>query len=386
MDKNISEFKLPYSYYEWVIGARSYFMETDFKSNPTLMQYFYQIDQNLNKISFTVESHENFAREVKYFQSWASFDQKYVELLDTIDVVYDKNSKELLDNKQPTIYCTYHVGSYRILNMYLLSKQIPFVLITDNQYIEKQGDETYQDIEKLNNQINKGAFNFDFQIINAENRNSILQIRDYIKRGYSLVFYIDGNSGVPLRDNKNLEEVVFLDRIILARKGIAYISSRFELPIIPVVAPREDWGKIKLIFKTPILQVDQDSSSYIKQTTKKLFLILEHYIKRSPTQWEGWLYLEKFLPQETIENKDLKPRENSLSFNFQRYHILKFNSVNVLFDKLTLASIEMSKELFTLLTYIQNNQVKVMDSYCIDNITYQQKAIDDLLENQIILK
>lgn len=386
MDKNILEFKLPYSYYEWVIGARSYFMETDFKSNPILMQYFYQIDQNLNKISFTVESHENFAREVKYFQSWASFDQKYVELLDTMDVVYDQNSKELLDNKQSTIYCTYHVGSYRILNMHLISKQIPFVLITDKQYIEKQGDETYLDIEKLNNQINKGVFNFDFQIINAENRNSILQIRDYIKRGYSLVFYIDGNSGVPLRDNKNLEEVVFLDSIILARKGIAYISSRFELPIIPVVAPREDWGKIKLIFKAPILQVDQDSTSYIKQTTQKLFLILEHYIKRSPSQWEGWLYLEKFLPQEAIENKDLKPRENSLSFNFQRYHILKFNSVNVLFDKLTLVSIEMSKELFTLLTYIQNNKIKIMDSYCIDNITYQQKAIDDLLENQIILK
>ncbi|EKB03372.1 MULTISPECIES: hypothetical protein [Myroides] len=386
MDKNILEFKLPYSYYEWVIGARSYFMETDFKSNPILMQYFYQIDQNLNKISFTVESHENFAREVKYFQSWASFDQKYVELLDTMDVVYDQNSKELLDNKQSTIYCTYHVGSYRILNMHLISKQIPFVLITDKQYIEKQGDETYLDIEKLNNQINKGVFNFDFQIINAENRNSILQIRDYIKRGYSLVFYIDGNSGVPLRDNKNLEEVVFLDSIILARKGIAYISSRFELPIIPVVAPREDWGKIKLIFKAPILQVDQDSESYIKQTTQKLFLILEHYIKKYPSQWEGWLYLEKFLPKETIENKDLIPRGNSLLFNFQRYHILKFNTVNVLFDKLTLVSIEMSNELFTLLTYIQNNQVKIMDSYCIDNITYQQKAIDDLLENQIILK
>jgi KDO2-lipid IV(A) lauroyltransferase len=386
MNKNISEFKLPYSYYEWVIGARSYFMETDFKNNPPLMQYFYQIDQNLNKISFKVESHENFAREVKYFQSWASFDQKYVELLNTVDIVFDGVSKKLLENKESTIYCTYHVGSYRIINMYLIAKQIPFVLITDKQYIDKQGDETYQDIEKLNNQINTGTFNFDFQIINAENRNSILQIRDYIKRGYSLVFYIDGNSGVPLRDNKNLEEVRLLDEIVLARKGIAYISSRFNLPIIPVIAPREDWGRIKLIFKKPILQENQDSTSYIKQTTKKLFLILEHYIKKYPAQWEGWLYLEKFLPQETIENRDFKPRENTLSFNFQRYHILKFNTVNVLFDKLTLASIEMSNELFTLLTYIQNNNVKIMDSYCIDNITYQQRAIADLLENQIILK
>ncbi len=389
--KDIEYFSLPYRYYEWIVGARAYFMEYDFKTDDNLLSDFIQISQNLDTFNIEVDDYQLFARDVKYFQSWATHDQNYIELLSLLKTESDKQTDTFIKDKKPIIYCTYHTGSYRFINVFLLSKKIPFVLITDDNYIKTQGNETIENVKKTLFKLYGNDSYFNFEIINAEEPTSILKIARALKNGYSALFYIDGNTGVKQFEYNpdKLLSIEFLNKNIYARKGIAYLSYKFNIPVIPVISFRNQWSEFILSFKKVIFpNKETDLENYCYETTVYLFKILEEVVVKYPSQWEGWFYVNKFLPTEnnSIKKKAKRKTKNQkyLTLNTDRYHIVRLSNIKILFDKKELSSIEMSEILFTILDYAENNNIETEKDLSLGKINYTKESIKELIDKEIL--
>lgn len=389
--KDIEYFKIPYKYYEWVIGARSYFMDYDLKKDENLYRDYLQIKKNIEFFDIKAGDPEVFARNVKYFQSWASYDQNFAEVLSLLKIRMNKQVSDFLNNKKANIFCTFHTGSYRYINIFLLSKKIPFILIADNNYIETQGEKTKQIVEKLQYELHEDGPYFNFEIINAENPTSILKIARLLKKGYSALFYIDGNTGVNQFKNNpdKLVQIKFFNKYIYARKGIAFLSYKFNVPIIPVISFRNQWSEITMSFEKiifPNKKIKLEDFCY--NTTAYLFQILEEIIKKYPCQWEGWFYINKFFSSKNkLENQRFNSRPGSyLMFNDGRFHIIKFNQKVILYDKKELSGREISDVLFTILDYAKNNKIETNKTIKISEINYTKESIKELVDENILKK
>lgn len=193
----------------------------------------------------------------------------------------------------PKIICTFHYGSYRLINMLLAKNAIPFALVVSSSVIARQG----AGIANLFASYSSSADSSNFKIIDAEAATSVLQMLRALKLGYSLIVYIDGNTGAgdPTFTSTNCLSIPFLAKQIKARKGVATLSHITNISILPLVSYWEKTGKSVLQFG-PIIDPShyKDRTQYVYQATTRLFSFITGYLKRDPGQWESLLYLHKF--------------------------------------------------------------------------------------------
>ena len=186
----------------------------------------------------------------------------------------------------------------------------------------------------------------DLEILNAEKPQIAIQAIRRLRSGKSLLFYIDGNTGVGgyYADMDKLIKIEFFNNDLYARKGIAFLSHFTQTPIIPVICIRTGWLSREIHFLNPIEPNKETKKEvYNKKTTQLLYSYLEKYIKKYPEQWEGWLYVHKFLGTEKFEiNHELNlSQKNNFLFkvkdmfilNKDRFALLTYFKEDFLFDK-----------------------------------------------------
>jgi len=313
-----------------------------------------------------IKNHAEIINEILFTQACATLDGDSCFLLETTKII-DPESMLLAARQKPVIFCTFHFGSYQLINQVLASRGLNYILpvSSDNNANYKK---YYEDkIEIIRNYFKSAS---QLLVLNAEEPTTALSMARKTRAGWSLLAYIDGNTGVQgaTRRDAKLLRIPLLDKPIYARKGIAFLSYFLKLPIVPVVCEITGTMERRMTFHEKIDPSDarEDREAYCRMATEKLYFILGAYLKRSPSQWLGWLDIQKYIDFDDYFNNepdtDAKnyesvspPDKNTdfkLIFNYQRFGFVVNDGQRVLLDKAT----------YKLLS-IPDNVTEILDTY-----------------------
>ena len=322
-----------------------------------------------------------FYEQVMQHRDWASLDEEEEEVYGMTRRTGDTSF--LADiHTRPRVFCTLHLGSYRLINHFLCRHGVQFTLVVDNATLEQQG------AKFLALQAATSAYaGSTLRILNAESASIGLQMIREIKAGRSLLFYIDGNTGVGGmgRQDEKVVPISFLDGHILARKGIAFLAHVTRSPIVPVAAFRHDAADFEMHFFPAIVpDAQQPREAFAAETTQHIFDLFATLLRRYPEQWEGWLYLNHFVDQ-AARYQQYAPQPGPAElparpvFNQARYAIFWQGDRLQLFDQLTYLSFNLSEQLRALLQQLEALPAEVQQRFA------RTPVFQDLCNRQVIV-
>ena len=249
-----------------------------------------------------------------------------------------------------------------MINSLLLDHEVPYALVISSATITQQSKDFLQK--------SKDVFQKDFTLIDSESPSSIISMIKEIKKGKSLLIYLDGNTGAGGRKVKeeSISMVPFLDRNLAVRKGAAYLSHMAQVPIFAATCILQDYYHVNFDFSSSIIPDKiTDREAYTQLTMQALYGYFAEIVRKYPQQWEAWFYLYRNLtaisgPEPGLsirmpEKTHLFYQEKSLQFNLRKYGLLKGAAEFFLLDKYTFKSFPLEKEAFQLLfnCLVKNN-------------------------------
>lgn len=291
--------------------------------------------------------HETMFRELLLQQLFTTFDQK---CLTAGDLVKIRGMQDLLKrSNSPKIYCTYHLGSYRLLTSVLFRRGVDCVLMVGSNMNRSQGADMTEHIEALRQ---KHGLTNVFRVVEAGSQSAGLTVLRELKAGRSLIVYVDGS---PETAPEQGEEDKFLtvrfgQSRVLTRKGVAYLSHAAGVPIVPVVSYREPDLTNVLHCLKPIRPISHsDREMYCQEAMQQLYDAFWPYVNKYPGQWEGWNYIHSFLMPEKLKKgvygiKPIRP-----VFNQDRYSLCDLEQAPILFDRKLYQTYEITEDLRDLL-------------------------------------
>ncbi|TXF88463.1 hypothetical protein FUA23_14350 [Neolewinella aurantiaca] len=319
--------------------------------------------------------HAAFYRDTLINREWAIADEDNDYILKDAEIRGDKTF--LQPGAGPAIYCTFHLGSYRLINFLLSRSGVDFSLVIDDDAVRLQADKFNRIYERMER---SPEYPGTFSILNAEKQNIGINMIRTLKSNRSLLLYLDGNSGVGGMDRRDekLLSIELLAGRILARKGISYISYRTKTPIVPVYSFREGDKNVLELLPAVYPDVAMSSDEYCQATTQLLYDNLALHLRTRPTQWEGWLYVQKFVDFDEAPLVAESAATEGLSFNLSRYDIYQNpDEKGVLFDRHDYSYFSISKGLYTVLN-------DTIEAGCLQ---YQIKRnlLDDLCRRAVLI-
>jgi len=335
---------------------------------------YLMVCSNLRKLFKNLE-----LTEFEFYNKWVFYNRirKYHEKQ------YDKNTVITRDleklSKTPAIYISFHFGSYRVIHYLLQENKIKTCLLINKHVYESEGGRyfKYKEVEKDG-----------FVVLCVEDSQSILKAKEYINKGFSLFFYFDGNSGVgDTRDSKNSIYASFFGNEICSRTGVARLSKLFNLPIVPIIALIQKNLNSKIHLLDSILPSQYKSrGEYETEVTRYLWKILEGYVKKYPTQWEGWSFINKYIIGD-IEVETTLPHSSKshlYKYNNARYDIF-INDGWFLFDLEKGLYTHITEILFDCIRYFKENNVALKMDELLDLFSNKKSLVDDLVKKQILI-
>ena len=302
-----------------------------------------------------VENHFDFYKEILYYQSKAGLEQYNNDLIKTLKINNYSNINDFKDLsvKRSLVFATFHLGSYRLINHYLLNLGLKLVLIIDEAVFNKQA----KDLKKLSEHFKNN--NSDFIILNVKDRESIFKLKNLLNNGYSLVVYLDGNSGLAKDKDftKGHTHINFLNHSMYVKNGVQFISKITKAIFIPVVSYFED-DLNQIDFYEPV-DFEFDESSKTDYAIEKAYKCLEIKLKKHPTQWECWMYMYKWFDRNfDVIYKEIPDDKILKKFNSKRYSMFELKGSHFfIFDRELFKSIEIDEELYN--SIIKNDLDKI---------------------------
>lgn len=325
--------------------------------------------------------HYKIYRDILLHQRLSMLEQDNFSVLDFVR--YENLDEQLLNllKNNPIVICTFHTGSYRLINLFLMQQKIPFSLVIAGKVMEQQGDKYRHLFQELS--LNMGD---ELKFIEAESSTSGLSMLKELKRGKSLVVYIDGNtgSGSISAQNNNHCLVNFLEQGLFARKGAAFLSHISNCAMITVASYRKSIDDIRLRF-SDIMYPDTnlDRNRFAEITTQKMYNEFAGIVARYPEQWEGWLYIHKSahmrsrLCKKKFTNTLKSATSKFVSFNCKEFGIFKIEKASFLFQKRNYSSYPIDAALYNFLSACM---LKHTDANSISTC-----LLDQLCEMRIVL-
>lgn len=273
----------------------------------------------------------NLIKDVYFYDQLAALEQYFFFLLEKIKVIDDDDYLNQMTSES-FIISTFHTGSYRLLIPLLLKLQKKIVIVTEERFIIEQSKGILSLQLKLNKYYNL-PISYDLEIFSAQDPSLFFKLRHKLNDGYSVIFYIDGNTGLfehEIDDNKLLS-IRFLDDFINARKGIAYLSILTKKRILSIISKKEDVFNNSVQINLVDIDFKMPKDEFIRDVTKKIYKELEEFLKKNPSQWEGWFYIHKFRKRDTI-NKITKNKIllRDIVNKYYKYNDTDFKIVNIL--------------------------------------------------------
>ncbi len=315
----------------------------------------------LPTISYT--EHQKIVKESICNTACENLDWKILAISD-LATIYDK--KGILNSRtKQFIFCSFHLGSYRVIANYLFKNSYDFSILVRGDVYERQAADLLDCGRRVGE---KYGVNSDMRIHNAESPDVLLKVLRELKEGRSLLVYVDGNTGSGNGAEK-LDAISFLGQDIQVRKGVGYMSYLSGVPILPVVSYRKPNFRNVLDVKEAIYpNKNLTRDAYSQQVNQQLYDTLAQYLTKYPSQWEGWNYAQQFLvPSQRSETTDVIASkmvyQKQYEFNYSRYSLINLQQSPILFDKKNYTTFEISTDLHDYLANkIYSNPKRVLGS------------------------
>jgi predicted LPLAT superfamily acyltransferase len=323
------------------------------KKNKNQLKDFNFLSANLSRFMphIQVEEHWDIYINVLYSIHLREFDLN--NLLSLTDQLSNDSDKMI---GEPKIYVTCHLGFCKASISLLILKGVgKIALIVDNNTYVKQAESILAIHDKFSE---KFQLKTSFKIVDVEKSNTIVEMMQLIKDGYSLFAYIDGNSGYKGVYNKErTTEISFLGNTIESRTGLSAISYFTKTPIVPMVSYYNEKYYPVTEFLEPLQLNGENIKEYMERTTKKLYSIFEMYIGKYYDQWESWFYFHKYLDEKILlSSKSCLVYENITKDDFEnnKLGIFKIDEDSFLFNKKEYIVYPISTQQFESLKVIQS--------------------------------
>ncbi len=270
--------------------------------------------------------------------SFESFERNLLQIGDFCEV--KGNIKALKSAKTPQIFCTFHLGSYRIIANLLIRMGHNFSTIVRQDVYSKQLESMMSYTARMKEKYDTTS---EVSVLNAEDPNILLKLVRELRSGRSLLVYMDGNTG---SGDEKPDAVEFLSQKISARKGMTYLSYISGVPLVPVISYRKP-DQSNMLYIDESIKADSTVSreEFSGKALQQLFDFFAKYVASYPEQWEGWNYIHNALitREESLQSPpDSAYKRMHYEFNVTRYSIFELQDAPVLFDKVLYSTYEIS--------------------------------------------
>ncbi|MFD2572533.1 hypothetical protein ACFSUS_17980 [Spirosoma soli] len=337
-------------YQQELIRCREHFERVDLQKERGYLMKFTTFSANVENIlpSIPRREHEMMFKKLLLQQIYTTFDQRCLTAGDLVELRGVQDILKLAN--EPKIYCTYHLGSYRLLTSVLFRKGVDCVLMVGSNMNRSQGGDMTEHIDALRE---KHGLTNVFRIIEAGSPSAGLSVLRELKAGRSLIVYVDGSPETapePGEEDKFLS-VRFGHRQVLTRKGVGFLSHAAGVPIVPIVSYRDSDLTNVLHCLKPIRPIrNSDRDMYCQEAMQQLYDAFWPFLNRYPEQWEGWNYIHSFLEPEKARHGFFKVGSDRPIFNEDRYSICDLEQAPILFDRRLYQTYEITDDLRDLLT------------------------------------
>lgn len=337
-------------------------LSTALGQDDTLNRTFNFVSANLLNFlpSIPADTHENLFSKMRMHQQLSLLDYRYSCSAGQVRTEGAYASAMALLKSRPCIICTFHMGSNRVLNHLLAGAGIPYTVVAANHIARGEGEAFQQMYAREYNREQP------FTVIEAQQPNAGLQMLRELKKGKSLLIYIDGNtgSGDDTIHNENRTRIDFLNGHIYARSGVAYLSHLANVPVIPVISYRTSLNCIRLRMEQAIYpDVTVNRKQYAAAATRQIYNAFAPLLQQYPEQWECWMYLHKivdchaFKGAETV-SQEAQPATGAFHLNKSRYGVFNIGEEWYLFHKQTYTSYPVNRDIYQLLFKSFSNAVQ----------------------------
>ena len=274
---------------------------------------------------------------------------------------------------------SFHYGSYHLISTLLLSMNYKVVVCVNETVFQNKTtiDSSIDGFKKFKSNTDT---NSDLKFLSVQEDSFVFNVKEYLEKNYAVLVFIDGNSGldgIMNFDNKKKTDIDFFNQTIKVKYGIPSLAYSFNVPIIPVFSIRK-WNSY-LIKSCNIIDVDKSLSkeAFSIYAIKKIYSELESQLKINPFQWEGWLYVHRFLDLTNLKDismweKRVVKKVNNLKFNNKKFAYFKLKDSHFLLNKYTHLSYEIDETIKEIIFSNKKNK-------------FESKLIEDCIENNILI-
>jgi lauroyl/myristoyl acyltransferase len=328
----------------------------DVISNNNLLSHLTLTSANFRKLMplLSASEHLRCFKNIVLHQQLSALEHKWTDSLAflTLEGLLPQTNQLLMES--PAIICTFHSGSYRMLNTFLMQRQVPYALVASASILQKQKSSYLHTFDRLH----LGYLYNDFTLIAAESPSCGLQMLRALKQGKSLLVYIDGNTGVK-QDQSKSHLIDFMNGKIFARTGVPFLAHTARVPIIPAICYRKSIDEPVLRFFEPIYP-NGSRQHFSAFALKQIYDNFATVIHEHPEQWEAWMYLHRsiYLETTTPDNQiSDKSMLELVAMNKERFGLINTEKMKVLFDKDSYLSYPLCNHLYAALfqTLFKNN-------------------------------
>lgn len=235
--------------------------------------------------------HEQLFRLTLLNQRWANLDEYFFNEL-SVHWQGENNTMPAPIATQPSVVCTYHLGSYRLLPHWLIAQGVSICMLLASEVLDAQGE----GMLKLAGETSRrnGA---TCSLIDAQHPAAGLRMLSALRQGKTVLAYLDGNAGALANDESaNVMTIPFLKGELRVRTGLAALAHVAGVPLYSVVSEPVDRGAASmrcLRFIQPCTQTSR--SDFAQRATEILYNDLQHIVKQQPWKWENWLSIHEQL-------------------------------------------------------------------------------------------
>jgi lauroyl/myristoyl acyltransferase len=292
------------------------------------------------------DDYEEMYRNVIYYQKKSGVEQSDLKYLRETKVINKSRvNLESVAVSENTVFATFHLGSYRLMNCYLYEQGYKVVLIIDDSVYHKQQEEML----RVCRDVLQGKSTSEMVILNIKDRRAIFQLKQLIEEGYVMSVYLDGNSAMVDKEqdfSKSFIPIRFLEQEIFVKNGVGKLAALLNARIIPVVSFRDESDSNNIEFYEEIKMDDfATRDDFAVRSIEIAYRKLEEKLVEYPEQWECWLYIHKwFMRDVSVSFDELNKVEGC--FNRKRYTTFFLGESIFLFDLLDYRSYPIDNKLY----------------------------------------
>lgn len=247
--------------------------------------------------------HGTLFREAYRNQQLCALDQRYFGRELPVPVAgWDSELTSRL-REHPGLVCTLHAGSSRLLSYLMAKERLPFAVLLSTETCRQQGP----DFRQLFRQLHSSSGLRELPLIDAEQPGAIWESLQLLRKGYNLLVYLDGDTGLPADRKRKLLRIPFLAQHFYVRKGVTFLARKLNRPLYPIGTFRQTDGSLQVVADDPIVAGDLPPQVFAPLVLSRMFSFFGNHLLHFPAQWENWFFLHRQLDHSGLLYPDTPP-------------------------------------------------------------------------------